>query len=130
MTVTTDASRERGRARIRKGRRIDDWRPEDPAFWAAGGARIARRNLLFSIFSEHIGFSVWTLWSVLVLFLGPEYGIDPAGWPAVGPGPGGVSLSALSFGPQEPGTEVAAAIEQVPPPPDESGEARPQTPAD
>ena len=58
---------------------IDDWRPEDPGFWADKGARIARRNLTFSIFSEHIGFSVWTLWSVLVLFLGPAYHIDPAG---------------------------------------------------
>ena len=28
--------------------------------------------------SEHIGFSVWSLWSVLVLFLGPDYGFDPA----------------------------------------------------
>lgn len=64
----------------RSGRRwIDDWRPEDPTFWRTTGARVARRNLLFSIFAEHIGFSVWTLWSVLVLFLGPAYGIDPAG---------------------------------------------------
>jgi NNP family nitrate/nitrite transporter-like MFS transporter len=62
-----------------RGHWIDDWRPEDPDFWAATGARTARRNLIFSIFSEHIGFSVWTLWSVLVLFLGPKYGIDPAG---------------------------------------------------
>ncbi|GLY00566.1 MULTISPECIES: nitrate/nitrite transporter [Actinoplanes] len=60
------------------GHWIDDWRPEDPAFWNNGGATIARRNLILSIFSEHIGFSVWTLWSVLVLFLGPAYGIDPA----------------------------------------------------
>jgi MFS transporter, NNP family, nitrate/nitrite transporter len=59
--------------------RIDDWRPEDPAFWAATGAPVARRNLVYSVFSEHIGFSVWSLWSVLVLFLGPAYGIDPAG---------------------------------------------------
>ncbi len=58
---------------------IDDWRPEDPAFWAATGARVARRNLVFSIFAEHIGFSVWTMWSVMVLFLGPKYHIDPAG---------------------------------------------------
>ena len=57
---------------------IDDWRPEDPEFWAEKGERIARRNLIFSIFSEHIGFSIWTLWSVFVLFLGPQYGFDPA----------------------------------------------------
>jgi NNP family nitrate/nitrite transporter-like MFS transporter len=74
--MTTVLTRPTGSAR---GHRIDDWRPEDPVFWAAGGSAVARRNLLFSIFSEHIGFSVWTMWSVLVLFLGPAYGIDPAG---------------------------------------------------
>ena len=81
MTVTTDLKpRGRGRPLTRlKGHWIDDWRPEEPAFWENGGATVARRNLIFSIFSEHIGFSVWTLWSVLVLFLGPAYGIDPAG---------------------------------------------------
>jgi NNP family nitrate/nitrite transporter-like MFS transporter len=62
-----------------KGQWIDDWRPEDREFWESTGAPIAKRNLIFSITSEHIGFSVWSLWSVLVLFLGPEYGIDPAG---------------------------------------------------
>ena len=59
--------------------RLDDWRPEDPDFWRATGAPIARRNLWVSIFAEHVGFSVWSLWSVTVLFLGPAYGIDPAG---------------------------------------------------
>jgi NNP family nitrate/nitrite transporter-like MFS transporter len=57
---------------------IDDWDPEDPKFWADRGAGIARRNLIFSIFSEHIGFSVWTMWSTLILFLGPKYGFNPA----------------------------------------------------
>jgi NNP family nitrate/nitrite transporter-like MFS transporter len=76
MTATLPATRP---ALTVHGHWIDDWRPEDPGFWREHGARIARRNLIFSIFSEHIGFSVWTLWSVLVLFLGPAYGIDPAG---------------------------------------------------
>ncbi|EST25837.1 nitrate/nitrite transporter [Streptomyces roseochromogenus] len=62
----------------RSGRWIEQWDPEDEAFWQATGERIARRNLWFSVLSEHIGFSVWTLWSVLVLFMGPKYGLTPA----------------------------------------------------
>ncbi|MFE7773207.1 nitrate/nitrite transporter [Streptomyces sp. NPDC057445] len=61
------------------GRWIERWDPEDEAFWKEKGERIARRNLAFSVLSEHIGFSIWTLWSVMVLFMGPEYGVDPAG---------------------------------------------------
>ncbi|CAL9477239.1 nitrate/nitrite transporter [Streptomyces griseomycini] len=60
------------------GRWIQEWDPEDETFWNRTGERIARRNLLFSVLSEHIGFSVWTMWSVLVLFMGPEYGLTPA----------------------------------------------------
>ncbi|MFI1308370.1 nitrate/nitrite transporter [Streptomyces sioyaensis] len=67
-----------GRVR-RGGRWIEHWDPEDETFWAEKGERIARRNLVFSVLCEHIGFSVWSLWSVMVLFMGPEYGIDPAG---------------------------------------------------
>ncbi|MGW6605233.1 nitrate/nitrite transporter [Streptomyces sp. NPDC055036] len=61
------------------GRWIERWDPEDTDFWRTTGERTARRNLLYSVLSEHIGFSIWTLWSVMVLFMGPEYGIDPAG---------------------------------------------------
>ncbi len=63
----------------RRRRWIDHWEPEDPKFWESTGKRVANRNLWFSIFSEHIGFSLWTVWSVMVLFMGPAYGIDPAG---------------------------------------------------
>ncbi|MGW8557379.1 nitrate/nitrite transporter [Streptomyces tubercidicus] len=62
----------------RGGRWIERWDPEDEGFWRETGERIARRNLVFSVLSEHIGFSVWSLWSVMVLFMGPEYGIAPA----------------------------------------------------
>jgi NNP family nitrate/nitrite transporter-like MFS transporter len=61
------------------GRWIDHWEPEDSGFWERTGATVAKRNLIFSILAEHIGFSIWTMWSVLVLFMGPAYGIDPAG---------------------------------------------------
>ncbi|MFD7979993.1 nitrate/nitrite transporter [Streptomyces sp. NPDC059071] len=61
------------------GRWIERWEPEDETFWREQGERIARRNLWFSVLAEHIGFSVWSLWSVMVLFMGPQYGVDPAG---------------------------------------------------
>lgn len=48
---------------------IDDWRPEDATFWEETGARTARRNLIWSIFAEHLGFSVWLIWSVSSAFL-------------------------------------------------------------
>ncbi|MFD3874441.1 nitrate/nitrite transporter [Streptomyces sp. NPDC058623] len=61
------------------GRWIERWDPEDETFWKETGERTARRNLLYSVLSEHIGFSIWSMWSVMVLFMGPRYGIDPAG---------------------------------------------------
>ena len=53
----------------RTGRWIEDWRPEDPEFWEATGRPVARRNLVWSIFAEHLGFSVWLVWSVSSAFL-------------------------------------------------------------
>jgi NNP family nitrate/nitrite transporter-like MFS transporter len=53
----------------RKGRWIDHWDPEDPRFWAHGGRAVARRNLVLSIFAENLGFSIWVLWTIVVINL-------------------------------------------------------------
>ncbi|AYY15206.1 MFS transporter [Actinobacteria bacterium YIM 96077] len=54
----------------RRGRRwIEHWEPEDDEFWERAGRRIARRNLLVSILVEHLGFSVWLLWSICATLL-------------------------------------------------------------
>ncbi|MFE9251287.1 MFS transporter [Streptomyces sp. NPDC007088] len=59
-----------------RGRWIENWDPEDERQWERGGRRVARRNLVLSVASEHIGFSVWSMWSVLVLFMSPGIGLD------------------------------------------------------
>ena len=48
---------------------IDHWDPEDPTFWETTGRGVARRNLAFSILAEHLGFSVWVLWSIVAVNL-------------------------------------------------------------
>src|SRR5919108_2983444 len=53
-----------------KGRWIDHWEPEDERFWESTGRHVARRNLIFSIFAEHLGFSVWVMWTIVVINLG------------------------------------------------------------
>ncbi|MEU4393293.1 MFS transporter [Kribbella sp. NPDC023855] len=53
----------------RRGRWIDVWDPEDATFWAEKGKKVARRNLWPSIFAEFLGFSVWQLWSIVVVSL-------------------------------------------------------------
>ncbi|GFG71767.1 nitrate/nitrite transporter [Mycolicibacter senuensis] len=50
---------------------LTDWDPEDTVAWAAGNDKIARRNLIWSTVAEHVGFSIWSIWSVMVLFM-PE----------------------------------------------------------
>ncbi len=52
---------------IGKGRWIERWMPENELFWESRGKKIAFRNLVFSIVAEHIGFSVWLLWSIVVV---------------------------------------------------------------
>lgn len=54
---------------MRRSHRITEWDPEDPLAWEAGNQVIARRNLIWSIATVHLGYSVWSLWSVMVLFM-------------------------------------------------------------
>ena len=53
----------------RRGRWIEHWDPEDEVFWERTGKSIARKNLAFSIFAEHLGFSIWVLWTIVVINL-------------------------------------------------------------
>lgn len=57
------------------GRRIDDWRPEDEQFWENGGKQVANRNLWISIPALLLAFSVWVIWSVIVVRM-PEVGFQ------------------------------------------------------
>jgi NNP family nitrate/nitrite transporter-like MFS transporter len=52
-----------------RGRWIEHWEPADPAFWQDTGRHVARRNLIWSVVCEHLGFTVWTLWSVVAVEL-------------------------------------------------------------
>jgi MFS transporter, NNP family, nitrate/nitrite transporter len=55
------------------GNWISDWNPEDQKFWESKGKWIARRNLIWSIFAEHLGFSIWLIWSIVATKL-PQAG--------------------------------------------------------
>ncbi len=64
-----------------KGRWISDWRPDDPAFWNSTGKKVARRNLIFSILAEHLGFTLWTVWSIVAVKLSAyEFSTDQLFW--------------------------------------------------
>src|SRR5436305_2532550 len=52
---------------------IADWNPEDETFWNSSGKFIARRNLIWSIVAEHLGFSIWLIWSIVATKL-PQAG--------------------------------------------------------
>src|SRR6202020_1368050 len=52
---------------------ISEWNPEDETFWNSKGKVVARRYLILWIVSEHIGFSVWLIWSIVAAKL-PQAG--------------------------------------------------------
>ncbi len=55
--------------------KLDTWNPEDEQFWNDQGRRIAWRNLLISVFTLFLAFAVWTLWSLVVVYL-PDAGFN------------------------------------------------------
>jgi MFS transporter, NNP family, nitrate/nitrite transporter len=78
-----------------RGQWITTWDPDDEAMWAREGRSIARRNLVFSIFAEFLGFSVWQLWSVVAVQLnraGFHYSLAELFWLVSVPGLVGATL--------------------------------------
>ncbi|MEV0195644.1 MFS transporter [Nonomuraea sp. NPDC050691] len=60
---------------------LAEWHPDDETFWESTGKRVARRNLIFSIFAEHLGFTVWTVWSIVATRMGAyEFSTDQLFW--------------------------------------------------
>src|SRR5713101_3737687 len=52
---------------------IPEWNPEDEKFWESTGKAVARRNLDWTIPAEHLGFSIWLVWSIVATKL-PQAG--------------------------------------------------------
>ena len=74
---------------------ITTWDPNDEAMWVRDGRSIARRNLVFSILAEFLGFSVWQLWSVVAVQLaraGFHYSVGELFWLVSVPGLVGATL--------------------------------------
>jgi NNP family nitrate/nitrite transporter-like MFS transporter len=75
MSTTIDApdavgsSPDSPRPLLTRGRWFEKWDPDDDAFWESSGSKIARKNLIFSIVAEHLGFSIWVLWTIVVINL-------------------------------------------------------------
>lgn len=68
---------------------IEKWNPEDKVFWENEGKHVARRNLIFSIFAEFLGFSVWQLFSVvsaLLVSVGFGFSVNQLFWLVAIPG--------------------------------------------
>jgi NNP family nitrate/nitrite transporter-like MFS transporter len=54
---------------------IHDWQPEDAAFWAKTGNRIANRNLAISIPALLLAFAIWQMFSAVTVSL-PQVGFQ------------------------------------------------------
>lgn len=74
---------------------INEWRPEDESFWERTGKAVANRNLWISIPNLLLAFSVWMVWSMVVVKLpdiGFKYSKDQLFWLAALPALSGATL--------------------------------------
>ncbi len=74
---------------------IQNWAPEDKAFWEREGRAIARRNLWISVPCLLLAFAVWMVWSVVVAKLpsvGFNFSTEQLFWLASLPGLSGATL--------------------------------------
>lgn len=71
------------------GRWITNWNPENQAQWESVGKRIARRNLIWSMVAEFLGFAMMGIWGMVVPRL-PDAGFtftaDERFWLIAAPG--------------------------------------------
>lgn len=74
---------------------LTKWEPEDKAFWEKEGKAIASRNLWISIPALLLAFSVWMVWSMVVVNLpnvGFKFDNNQLFWLAALPGLSGATL--------------------------------------
>ncbi len=74
---------------------LTEWSPEDKEFWEKKGKGIANRNLWISIPALFLAFSVWMVWSVVVVNLptiGFKFDPNKLFWLAALPGLTGATL--------------------------------------
>ncbi len=86
--MATDVSQSAGIAVAR-------WEPEDAAFWAKEGARVASRTLWITTSALMLSFATWFMWSVIVVRLadvGFQLSLSQRFWLAALPGLAGATL--------------------------------------
>ncbi|QOD91972.1 NarK family nitrate/nitrite MFS transporter [Lysobacter sp. CW239] len=74
---------------------IHEWHPEDAAFWARTGNRVANRNLAISIPALLLAFAVWMMFSAVTVSLplvGFTFSTDQLFWLTALPGLSGATL--------------------------------------
>ncbi|MBN9430670.1 MAG: NarK family nitrate/nitrite MFS transporter [Burkholderiales bacterium] len=82
-------------SRMRPGRTLEIWTPEDKAFWEREGEAIAKLNLWISVPALFLAFAVWQVWSVVAVSLpalGFRYSTNQLFWLAAAPALSGATL--------------------------------------